>query len=525
MKLFRTSQIRSLDQYTIEHEPIASIALMERAADRMLQQFKKDWSINKDVVILAGPGNNGGDGLALGRMLLQIGYDVQVVLLHSGKLSADCKQNRERILELFPDFFSEQLTEFTPVELSDKTIIVDALFGSGLTHPLDGMYADAVRWINNSGKAVVAIDIPSGLEDEGCCTDKDAVIVKADLTYTLQFPKLAFLLPENEHFVGKWKVIDIQLHPKAIEKTESDWSYIEKTDIQKRLKSRSKFAHKGNFGHVLLVAGSKGMTGAAVLSSSAALRTGAGLVTVFGAEENRTILQSTVPEAIYITDAAGLDKYSVLAFGPGIGTSMETEEILKEILRSNSFSPLNKRRKSSSLLPEEKVSEGRMRLERGLGGSFIFDADALNIISKNPDFWNIIPKKSIITPHPKEFERLFGESENSLQRFQKARQKAQELGIIIVLKGAYTAVFSPEGQIYFNSTGNPGMASGGMGDVLTGMIAGLLAQNYFPLESALIGVYLHGLSADLALENQSQESLIARDVIAFIGKGYHFLRK
>lgn len=504
MKLFTTSQIRELDKFTIENEPVTSIALMERASGKMLQQFKKDFSLNRDVLILCGPGNNGGDGLALGRMLLQIGYDVQIVLFHTGNLSPDCKQNKERLQDSFPDFFIEQTKKFEPIEISEKTIIVDALFGSGLSRPLDGIFAEAVNWINSLDNEVVSIDIPSGLNGDKCASDEE-IIVKADITYTLQFPKIAFLFVENEKYVGKWKVIDILLHPEGIKKEPTFFFFTDKTDVQSFLKTRSKFSHKGNFGRVFLMAGSKGMAGASVLATSATLRAGAGLATIFGTEENRAVLQTSVPEAMYKTDLSDIEKYYVFAFGPGMGTSKETEQIFKEILRSNSFSPLTR--------------------ERGQGVRSVFDADALNIISQQPDFWNILPKNSIITPHPKEFERLFGKTDNSLQRIENARQKAQELGIVIVLKGAFTAVCSPDGNVYFNSTGNPGMATGGMGDVLTGIIAGLLSQHYSPLESALLGVFIHGFSADLALENQSEESLLPSDVIQYLGKSFKILHQ
>lgn len=493
MKIFTTLQIRQLDQYTIEREPIASIGLMERAADRILQEFKKDWSMKRDIVILAGPGNNGGDGLALGRMLLQIGYDVQVVLLHNGKLSADCKQNKERIAELFPDFFIEQINSFIPPELSENTIIVDALFGSGLSRSLDGIFDKAVDWITHSRKTIVSIDIPSGLEGEKCARKGDK-IVKADITYTLQTPKLSFLFAENEEFVGKWKVIDIQIHPKGITDTETNYYYLEKAIIKQRLKSRSRFSHKGTFGHALVWAGKKGMAGAAVLASKAALRSGAGLVSVHSIDENRIILQSTVPEAIFLNELDEFDGYNSIAFGPGLGTESQIAEKLFEFLK--------------------KIKK-----------PCILDADALNIISQHKNFIESIPRNSILTPHPKEFERLFGSATNSLERMEKASFKSKELGVIIVLKGANTLIATPDGKVYFNSTGNPGMAVGGMGDVLTGIIAGLLAQGYSSEDSAILGTYLHGLAGDIATNDQSEESLLPSDVISNIGSAYNSVRK
>ncbi len=492
MKIFTTSQIRQLDQLTIEREPISSIALMERAADRILQQFKKDWSFGRDVVIIAGPGNNGGDGLALGRMLLQIGYEVQIILLNTGNLSPDCKANKERLTELFPESLSEQTRKFSPVELSAQTVIIDSIFGSGLSRPLDRIFREAAEWINSTENLVVSIDIPSGMDGEKC-VEHDDTIVKTDLTYTLQFPKIAFLFPENEKYIGKWKIIDIQLHPEAIAETETNFLYTEKTEIKKMLKVRSRFSHKGTFGHVLIWAGKKGMGGAAVLSAKSALRVGAGLVSVHSVEENRIILQSTLPEAIFVNELNNLNKYNSFAFGPGLGADEATAEMLFEFLKT---------------------------LEKPC----VLDADALNIISQKQNFLDFIPENSILTPHPKEFDRLFGISSNSTERIEKASSQVQKLGVYIVLKGANTLIATPEGKLFFNSTGNSGMAVGGMGDVLTGMISGLLAQGYSSEESAVLGVYLHGLAGDLALNTQSEESLLPTDLIENIGNGYKFLR-
>ncbi|MFV0391920.1 MAG: NAD(P)H-hydrate dehydratase, partial [Paludibacteraceae bacterium] len=318
-------------------------------------------------------------------------------------------------------------------------------------------------------------------------------IVRADLTYSLQFPKLSFFFAENEEYVGEWKVIDIQLHPHAIDKTETDYFYIEKEDIRPLFQPRSRFSHKGTFGHTLIWAGKKGMAGAAILASKGALRAGAGLLSVHSVEENRQILQTAVPEAIFLTEIKNPENYTSCAFGPGIGTSNEASEILFQLLES-------------------------------IQSPCILDADALNIISENKRFLSLIPTNSILTPHPKEFERLFGTSANSPDRLQKARQKAVEYKITLVLKGAFTAICTPNGNVYFNSTGNPGMAVGGMGDVLTGIIAGLLAQGYSPEDSAKLGVYLHGLAGDLVLKEQSYESLLPSDLLENMGSAYTILK-
>jgi NAD(P)H-hydrate epimerase len=496
MKFFTTDQIRLLDQYTIEHEPIASIDLMERAADALYWEFIGNFPYQQPVCILAGPGNNGGDALALARILLKSGFEVTAYLVYTDKLSTDCETNRKRFVEAFPDSLTELKNQFKAPKLSDETIIIDGLFGSGLSRPLSGIFAEAVEWINKTENTVVSIDIPSGLQGE---ENQDLLvpIVKSDYTFSLQFPKLAFFFAENEKFTGKWEVIDIDILPEAIQKNSSNLNYLEQKEIVSFLKKRSGFSHKGTFGHALIVAGSKGMAGASVLSSKAAMRTGVGLVTVQGPECNRIIVQSSNPEVIFQSDiqsdvisaVPNTDKFNAIAIGPGIGTSPETTEMLRTLL-SNLKVPC------------------------------ILDADALNIISKNLELLELVPENSILTPHPKEFERIFGESTTSYHRMIKAQEAALRYKIFIILKGAHTLIVSPDGHFYFNSTGNSGMATAGSGDVLTGILAGLLAQGYNPEEAAKLGVFIHGRSGDLALENQSKESLIATDIIDNLGKAF-----
>jgi NAD(P)H-hydrate epimerase len=500
MKFFSTSQIRELDQYTIKHEPIASIDLMERAADALYWEFIGNFPYRQPVCIFAGPGNNGGDALALARMLLKSGYDVSAFLIHSGSLSPDCETNRQRLVEKFPDSLIELTDKFINPEITDETIIIDGLFGSGLSRPLTGIFAEAVQWINNADCEVVSIDIPSGLKGEDN-TDLSKPIVKAYYTFTLQFPKLTFLFAENAAFVGNWEIIDIGIHPEAIRQSLSKFFYLEETDIAPLLKKRTKFSHKGTFGHALIVAGSKGMAGSSVLSAKAALRVGAGLVTVHGPECNRAIVQTAIPEAIlqsdiqtdFISEVQKVEKYNAIAIGPGIGMHEETAVMLKNLLKE-------------------------------LDKPCILDADALNIIGQHKDLLQFIPNNSIITPHPKEFERIFGESKTSYERMLKTQEKAKLHGIIIVLKGAHTLIATPDGGLFFNSTGNSGMSTAGSGDVLTGILAGLLAQGYTPEETAQIGVFLHGRAGDLALEKESEESLIAGDIIDYLGKAFKTLK-
>jgi len=493
MKFFATSLIQQLDQYTIEHEPISSIDLMERAADKLYQQFIGHCYHLQPVCIIAGQGNNGGDALALGRKLLHAGYTVSVVLINPTTLSPDCETNKQRLLNEFPSALNTLQQRFIAPKISDDTIIIDGLFGSGLSRPLTGIFAETVNWINQSGCELIAIDIPSGLQGEENLLDNKLPIVKATITYTLQFPKLAFLFPENAPFVGNWEALNIGIHPEAIEQTSSNLFYLEEKDIVKLLKKRTKFSHKGTFGHALIVAGSKGMAGASVLAAKAALRSGVGLVTVHGPECNRIITQTAIPEAIFQSDLTTIDRYNAIAIGPGIGTHAETAAILRDLLTKT-----------------DKPC--------------ILDADALNIISQQNDLLQLIPKYSILTPHPKEFERLFGVSNSSYERMLKAQESAKLYGVYIILKGAHTLIATPDGMLYFNSTGNSGMATAGSGDVLTGILAGLLAQGYSPEEVAKIGVFLHGRAADLALEDESKESLIAGDIIDRLGKAFKSVR-
>jgi ADP-dependent NAD(P)H-hydrate dehydratase / NAD(P)H-hydrate epimerase len=501
MKFFTTSQIRQLDKYTIEHEPITSIDLMERAADAIYKSVTGSCHLKEPVCILAGQGNNGGDALALGRKLLSSGYEVSVYLIHSGSLSPDCDANRQRLISDYPFSFIELNDAFVAPIITKGTVIIDGLFGSGLSRPVSGIFEQAVNWINQTGNKVISIDIPSGLQGEENQLTNNPVIVKADLTLSLQFPKVAFLLADNAQYVGDMKILDIGILPEAIEKTTSNLFYLEDNDILPLLKDRSTFSHKGTFGHALIIAGSKGMAGASVLSSKAALRSGAGLVTVHGPAANRTIVQTAIPEVIFQSDESDdfishidLNKTNqAVAVGPGIGTHSNTALMLHDLL---------------------------MKLK----SPCVMDADALNILSTQKELLNLIPENSILTPHPKEFERLFGECHSSYERMTKAAQASEEYGVIIVLKGAHTLIALPDGILYFNSTGNSGMATAGSGDVLTGILVGLLAQGYKPNEAAMTGVFLHGRAGDLALHSQSGESLIASDIIFCMGEAFQSIR-
>lgn len=491
MKIFPSSSIKKLDAYTIEHEPIASIDLMERAATALTKAITERWSTEMPVTVFAGPGNNGGDALAVSRMMAEKGYKVEVFLFNpKGDLSPDCRTNKELVEMMEEITFHEISTQFVPPALTPDHLVIDGLFGSGLNKPLSGGFAAVVKYINSSPAIVVSIDIPSGLMGEENTFNVKSNIVHADVTLSLQLPKLAFLFAENAEFVGEWDILDIQLSEEGIEETETNYEMMELEDIRSLIKPRRQFAHKGNFGHALLIAGSKGMAGASVLSARACLRSGVGLLTIHAPICNNDILQTAVPEAMVETDVSesyfavptDTDDYQAIGIGPGLGKNEETETALIEQLE-HSQTPT------------------------------VVDADALNILANHRHTLTHLPKGSILTPHPKELERLTGKCQDSYERLTKACELAREANVHIILKGAYSVVITPDGRCFFNPTGNPGMATGGSGDVLTGVILALLAQGYPAEDAAKIGTYIHGLAGDIAQKKQGMIGLIASDIV------------
>lgn len=501
MKIFSTEQIRQADQYTIKNEPIASVDLMERAAQELFYWIQANcYSLSGEMRIYCGPGNNGGDGLALSRMLINSGYQVTTYLLQFGQnFSEDylinldkLKQNKAILVEL---------TEETELpEIKDEDIVVDAIFGSGLSKEPTGLPEKVISHINRSNALKIAIDIPSGLFADKYTESRDSII-RADHTLSFQFPKLAFLLPENDSFVGDWEILDIGLHHDFINNVATRHFYMIRRDIAPMRKPREKYTHKGTYGHALIVAGGYGKMGAAILSTRAAIRSGVGLVHAHTPRWGAAIMQAACPEAMlsldryeyYLSEMPKLDGYTAIGAGPGLGVEEQTQKAIKLIIQETQV-PL------------------------------VLDADALNILSLNKTWIPFLPKNTILTPHPKEFERLAGGWKNDFDRLEKLKAMATKHGIYIVLKGANTAVAFPDGSVYFNSTGNPGMATGGSGDVLTGLITGLLAQGYSPGQAAVVGVYIHGLAGDLAARKLSMEALSASDLIDNLGKAFKKLR-
>ncbi|RHJ92461.1 NAD(P)H-hydrate dehydratase [Parabacteroides bouchesdurhonensis] len=502
IKIFTTDKVKELDQYTILNEPVSSIDLVERAATVFLHEFCRRYSKQTRIIIFAGQGNNGADALAIARLLTDESYKVETFLFNpTGVLSPDCEINRQRLRNMEHIEFTEVVADFDPPTLNERDIVIDGLFGSGLNRPLTGGFAMMVNYINQSDATVVSIDIPSGLFGEDNRKNDPDAIIKADFTFTFGFPKLAFFFPENAQYVGEWKVLDIGLHPEIIEETPAPFMQITEDDIAQVFTPRERFAHKGNYGHALLIAGSKGKMGAALLSARACLRSGAGLLTAHIPHRGENIFQTAFPEAMlsfdpnadHFSTVPETSTYSAIGIGPGLGQHMESGAALERLLQAT-----------------EKP--------------MVLDADAINLLASNNTLLERIPARSILTPHPKEFDRLAGESSCTYERLQKAKAYAAEHKLCIILKGAYTATCTPEGNIYFNNCGNPGMATAGSGDVLTGVILGLLAQGYEPETAAVAGVFLHGTAGDLAAAYRSEESMIAGDITEMLGKAFKQLK-
>ena len=491
MKILTTDQIRAADAYTIENEPISSIDLMERASCSFVEAYLNLPVGQSAVTVICGPGNNGGDGLAIARLLSERNIKVEVWLVKPGEtLSEDCSINLERWKSIGTTIeitTSEQL-----VDLKPRATIIDAIFGSGLSRGIGGMVAEVVQIINETACLVVSVDMPSGLFAER--SQQEGKIVEADYTLSFQAPKLAFFLPQNDPYVGTWKILDIGLSKAFLDNAQSSLRAIDSRFIHEFSNKPSRFAHKGVFGHALVVAGSKGKMGAAILSARAALRGGAGLLTVHVPGCGYVPIQTAVPEAMCQVDqheeiCTSVDltvKTTSIAIGPGLGQAEDTKLAFKHLL--------------------QKVSK-----------PMVIDADGLNIISQHPEYLELVPANSILTPHPKEFQRLAGTIKNDYHRLELQREYAKQHQVILVYKGANTTVALPDGRLFFNTSGNPGMATAGSGDVLTGFIAGLLTRTGDSVLAAVAGVYLHGLAGDLSAEDISTTSLIAGDIIDYLG--------
>jgi len=498
MKIFNSSQIKCIEEYTCLINHITSLDLMENAAISFCEEFKKLFPYDYKIIVISGFGNNGGDALAIARILSNYYNNIAVYLYKfNHKLSDDCNTNLQKLYNYNKVKITIIENEVYLPSISPDDIVIDGLFGCGLNKPIEFPYLNIINHVNNFRSIVVSVDIPSGLHPTVGKINNSKNIIKANYTITFQFPKYSFFFSDFQDYVGQWSIVDIGLV--ETNSFNSNYLYVEEEYIASLLKKRKKYDHKGLFGHGLLVAGSKGMAGAALLSAKASMKSGIGKLTIFSSAENRLILQLGIPEAMFTSfqelSKVNKDilKYTAIAVGPGLGLEENNDLLMKFMDCCNR--------------------------------PMVLDADALNIIANNKELLCCIPENSILTPHRGEFFRLFGKPESEFEEITTAKNFASKYRIIIVLKGAYSRVVLPDGHIYFNSTGNPGMATAGSGDVLTGTILSLLCQGYSPCYAAIIGVFIHGYAGDLAIKKLSQNFLVASDIIDFLPQAFYNLNK
>jgi len=497
MKIFSKEQIYFGDKLTAERQNITSTELMERAGTQIFNwMHARMQGAQVPVHVFCGIGNNGGDGLVLARHLVTHGYNVNTYVVNcSDKRSKDFLVNYDRIKNVtkkWPTLL--KCTDDFP-EIDPNDIIVDAVFGIGLNRPIIDWVKQLFQHFKATKAFTLAIDIPSGLYPDKAVEDKDAVVY-AGFTLSFASPKLVFFLPETAKYTVQWEVLDIGLDPEYLYSTETEAQLIGKNEVLPNYIPRDKFSHKGKFGHALVIGGSYGKIGAVTLTSKAALSVGAGLVSAYVPKCGYIPLQSSFPEAMVITDTDEEKITSinfeieptVVAFGVGVGTNTKTIAAFEAFLKANK-QPL------------------------------VIDADGLNILSKKKSLLKLLPELSILTPHPKELERLVGTWTDDFDKLKKVKAFTKKHKLIIVIKGANTITIFNE-KLFINTTGNPGLATAGSGDVLTGIITGLVAQGYHPSVAAIFGVYLHGKSVDIAMEDFGYESLIASHVIDYLGEAF-----
>ncbi len=498
MKILTAEQIRRIDAETIKREGIPSLELMKWAATAFYNWFTEMYPNKRlSLSVFAGVGNNGGDGMMIARLLHKSGYNVKVFIVeYSPKYTEDTAHNLRR-LKADNVFHKKILTEKDIPDLSPFDLVIDGIFGTGLSREVGGIAATVIQQINNSRKPVISIDVPSGM----FLNKRTPFAVHATETITFQIPKLALYLPENQDYTGNVTIVPIGLNKEAIEESESDFTLTERGKIRSLLKPLSKFAHKGTEGHALIIGGSLGKTGSVCLAAKAALKTGCGLITAYLPKCGVPVIQSNFPEAMAIEDGGETYLTSItydlhpnaIGIGVGMGQHQETQLALHGFLQKNS-------------------------------APMVIDADGLNILSQHPDWLSLLPPKTILTPHPKELSRLIGAWCDDYEKIHKTRLFAQEHDLIVVVKGAYSLIIAP-GHVYLNSTGSPALATAGSGDVLTGMITSLMAQGYDPLQAARVGVYLHGLTAEIGVQQIHPRAFIASDIIENIGNAYRDLEK
>lgn len=498
--------MKELDAFTIQENDIESIELMEQAALQVVKFITHRYpQRDRQIAIFSGPGNNGGDGLAVARLLYHEGYNNILTFLFNtnNALSEDCQTNADRLNEECPEvLFTEVQQQFEAPTLNKNVLIIDALFGIGLNKPLGGGYAALVRFINAIQGDVISIDMPSGLMCEDNTYNSPSAIVRATYTLTFGLPKLALILADNQKYTGRTYVLNIGLRTDGLEGKDIPYQLTEPSEMHALLKKRPPFGHKGTFGSALLIAGKYGMAGAAILAAKACLRTGVGKVTIHTPEANNNVLQVAVPEAVLDHDEDRLmftspiktEQFQAMAIGPGIGTH-----------------------KNTALAFIEQISHCNIPL--------LIDADGINILGGHKGWIPQVPANTIFTPHHKEMQRLGICNTDSFSTLLEAVSMARQHHFFICLKGHYTAVCTPEGKVYFNPTGNSGMATAGSGDVLTGIILSLLAQQYSEEEACRLGIYLHGLAGDLAAKQLGEYALTASDIIRFLPQAFKVIEE
>lgn len=498
MKVLTNEQIKYLDQQTLARQNISSEALMERAGTTFVHWLCSLYPhIEQPFCIYCGTGNNGGDGLVIGRLLIQKLYRVRFIICHlSNKQSLDFQLNLIKLNRIHDFTLAHLYSEDEPIFPVGNEVVIDAILGSGMNKPLDPFWQSFIHKINQVANPIVAVDIPTGMNSDDYTPYE---CLNAAHTMAFQVPKKAFFFSENYSRVGEWVLGHIGLDDTCLADLDSSTFTVDKDDLIAWLIHRSLFDHKGTYGHALIIAGSVGKVGAAILAAKSVLKSGAGLSTVLTPGPVVPIIQCALSEVMclpgnhdsYLTQHFNhnLEGYDALGIGPGLGTESSTAIFLEHIL----------------------TDYGHKKM--------VLDADALNIIALHK-LHHLIPRGSILTPHPKEFERLFGSTKNSFERHELQKSMAKRYACIIILKGAFTCTAMPDGTAYFNMSGNPGMATAGSGDVLTGMITSLLAQGYSSEYAALIAVFLHGLAGDLAVIDKSLEALVAGDIIEYIGQAF-----
>ncbi len=498
MHILTAPQMRFADQFTIQNEPINSIDLMERAASKCFEWFNSNIGIEIPIVIFCGPGNNGGDGIALTRLLHGAGFNAKAIVIQlNTTLSRDCSMNLGRLQNIDSQLADVVTNNFIFPELNSKTVLVDALFGIGMSRNLNGDYGEVVKKMNSSLLPIISIDLPSGIYSDKSSINDDNQIIKSKITLTFQNFKLALLVGENAQYYGQVVILNIGLLPNAIPKNEIQYQIIDIPLLHQIYVPKWEFSHKGNFGHGLLITGETGKMGAAILCAGGFLRSGGGLLTLLVPESGITIVQSAVPEAMVLVKSDDhtigclplMEQFNVVGIGPGIGQDHVATQRLKTLIES-------------------------------FKKPMILDADALNIVSLQPELLSSLPPDSILTPHPGEFKRLVGNWNNDFEKLEKQLEFAQKHHIFVILKGKNTSIATPNGKMYFNPTGNSGMAKGGSGDVLTGLLTGILASGYSSISTCLLGTYIHGLAGDFAAAALTKEGMKAGDIIDFLPEAW-----